>query len=450
MKKDIKALHQDIDNIDNKIKELFLERMNISRDILEYKKSHNLPLNNDKEEHDSREKIIKDPNVIISKFFPMVNEALLNASKAYQEDLYNYDTIYPKTTKIAYFGIGHSNTYIGLVKMLGDQGYKQANDTTFIKDTEEVVLIETASMDDLKNKMVRKEVNQAFIPYVNDNAGVVMDTYWLMRQISFSFLKKYQDTIILYLYVPNRVKEIAKDDYLKLDTIYSNLPAFNQCSDFINTYMPYATFKKSSSTTQAIEDMLEDESHLASCFANEEALKDKRIKRFKDVTTSNNKGSITKYLLIEYKEDDTLLDKQEDYASYFEGYYIYISDKKEGHDFSVDAKSYRAVEIKRDENGYLKMFIYTFGNKTSLIAHSKNVTTYKDARTKEICLMYEYESEDISKNVNGVAFLRSNEEDLRHKNKKIKGEYLGKDNGKSGILEYHRIEHKEFLLLVED
>ena len=56
MSKDIKDLRKKIDDIDDKIKELFLERMAISKDILDYKKEHHLPIVNQAREEEIRER----------------------------------------------------------------------------------------------------------------------------------------------------------------------------------------------------------------------------------------------------------------------------------------------------------------------------------------------------------------------------------------------------------
>ena len=448
MPKDIKELRKKIDDIDSKIKELFLERMAISKDILEYKKENNLPILNKEREEQIREAILKDKDIIIRKFYGGVSEALMHAYRAYQIDLSNYEIIFEKTRRIAYFGKGPSNTYVALSKMLLNNGYKQVNQLTFIKQDEEVELIGAEDMQEMEQLMVRREVDQAFVPYVNSNTGVVMDTFHLMYNINFKFLKMFRDKINLYLYVSKKDLDRINDLH-DIETIYSNLNAINQSSDFINKYMPFATYRKSASTSQAIDDMLNDDERISACIANSAAEDDERVVKYTPETTSNDKGSYTTFLLIEYKEDAKWRNpRKKQIEDYFIGYFLYLSVQAEDSAFSVESKSYRTVEIKRLPNGKLQMFIYTIGEKATLISHSKDVTVYVDEVRDEIVLKYEYETEKEKDRVNGTAYLRGKERDLRIRTKRINGDYAGKDNGKSGTLEYRRISKEEFDLLM--
>ena len=372
----------------------------------------------------------------------------MGASKAIQEDLVNSPNIYEKTTRIAYFGMGTSNTYLSLVKMLEKDGYKFINEYSMYKGQTEIELVETKSISDLEHKLVVGEVDYAFVPYVNSNTGVVMDTYHLMRNVRFKFESIFVDKIVLYLYVAKRNIDKIKDFY-DIETIYTNIPALNQCSDFVITYTPFATYRKASSTTQSIEMMLNDTTHLAACFANISADKDENVIRYQEKTTSNNNGTNTKYLLISLPNNNSLMKKQKDIKDYFAGYYLYTSERKEGKVHSVDAKSYRAVEVLKDSNGELNMFIYTFGNQTKKISHSTKVDVYVDDITKDIVLTYHYVGESINSTVCGDAYLRAKEHILRDPNRRIHGEYNGANNGKSGTLEYRRISKKEFELLTE-
>ena len=445
--KSLEELEREIGELDEKIKDLFLKRLELAKEIIQYKEEGN----SKEDDIEARSRIKKDENVLVRKFYIQVDEALRKATKQYQIDIKNYPEVFDKTTRIAYFGIGHSNTYISLVKMLENDGYKKVNDFTLFKDDEEIQLIPSPTMEDLKNKMIRHEVEQGFIPYVNSNAGVVMASYNLMREIDFKFVKRFTDQIILYLYVrKDRLKDIDINNLNNIETIYSNLPALNQCSDYINQYLPFATFKSATSTTSSIEKVVKDDTHLAACLANSDAVNDDRVARISDNTVSNEGGTRTKFLLIEYEENNELLIEKDNLDDYFVGHYYYISNPNKGHLYSVQAKSYRVVEIKKDLDGHLKMFIYAFGNDTVLISHSKNVTTYIDARTKEACLMYEYETDLKKNNVNGVAFIRTSIEELRKRNSHIRGEFIGRENGKIGYLEYHRISEEEYRLLIEE
>ena len=52
MKKDIKDIRNEINKIDQEMRELFLKRLECSKDVAEYKKEHNLPILDSKREQE--------------------------------------------------------------------------------------------------------------------------------------------------------------------------------------------------------------------------------------------------------------------------------------------------------------------------------------------------------------------------------------------------------------
>lgn len=441
-------LYQEEDEIRDEMKALFLRYLGVSKRILEAKREEGLPALDQKRERMLRQTIHEDADILVRKYFQPVNDALMEASDAFSLDLANSPTIREKTIRIAYFGTGPSNTYLSLTKMLQKKGYRFIQEYSLYKNQTEIELFGTTSIHDLEHKLVTGEVDYAFVPYVNSNTGVVMDTYQLMRNVRFRFEDIFVDYIVLYLYIARRNVDKIRD-FHDIETIYTNIPALNQCSDFVNAYTPFATYRKSSSTTQSIDAMLADTTHLAACFANERADENEAVVRFREKTTSNNNGTYTKYLLIGLPRRNSLRKKQKDLRDYFLGHYLYTSERKQGQAHSVDAKSYRAVEVVKDEKGELHMSVFTFGNKTQKISHSTKVEVHYDDTTRQVVLTYDYAGESEKSTVRGHAYLQAKESVLRNPNRRIHGEYFGDNNGKSGTLEYRRISKKEFDLLTE-
>ena len=451
MKKNLEALRQDIDVIDLEIQSLFLKRMEVVKQIQEVKKENQLPILNSNREQEIKERILHNDNVIIRKYYPEVSEALIKASKMYQNELLISDEIYEKTTRICYFGKGKSNTYLGLKNMLLEEGYKRINDLSFFKDDKQIILTDSSSMDDLRNQLFFKNVDLAFVPFANSDMGVVMDTYRLLERYNFNFVKKTTAPIILYLYTSKLNNERIKSLY-DIKCIYSNLAALVQCSDFVNKYLPFAVYKKSISTTSSIDDMLNDQKHLSVCFANSYANENENIEKVKlfEGTTSNNQGSKTTYLLLKRFENKTpVLPKQENLEDYFIGYYIYLSKNKKRKGFSVNAKSHRVVKIER-VNNHLELRVYIVSQeKNTWIAFSNQIKVFYDDSLRQVCLEYIYESAPgIKEKVNGVAYLKATEVSLQEYSSHIYGEYKGHKNGKGGTLDYRRISKEEFDILM--
>lgn len=442
------ALLKRMQAINNNIQNLFLEYLECTKDLAKSNDRSSLEALEKEQNEIIWESIKTNQNVLIRKYYKQINGEILKAVSDYKNDLLCSPEILEQTIRIAYFGTGTSNTYLSLIKMLQKSGFKTIDKFVLYKNQIEIDLVGTTSINDLEQKLVLGEVDYAFLPYVNSNTGVILDTYNLMRNVRFKFESIFTDSIVLYLYVAKRnVKKIKS--YYDIETIYTNIPALNQCSEFVVTYTPFATYRKAISTTQSIDCVINDKKHLAACFANISADSNCKIVRYRDKTTSNNNGTYTKYLLISIPKNNHLMKKQTNIEDYFVGYYLYVSERKEGKKHSVDAKSYRAVSITKDHDNHLNMSIYTFGNKTNKISHSTSVRVYFDDSTKDIVLEYDYIGENALSAVCGKAFLRGKESVIRNPNKRIYGTYEGLNNGKSGNLEYRRISKKEFELLTE-
>ena len=442
---DIEKLRSEVDEVDKQIKSLFIRRMEIAKEILECKNTVGISLKNSNREKQIEQKILKDNNIIIRKFFPEVSKSFAKAYQDYQDELIHSDKIYEQTLRIAYFGKGISNTYLGLEKMLLNEGYTEVNKNTFFKGNKQVLLYDTESMEDLKLKLLRKKVNAAFVPFFNSNMGVVMDTYHLLEKNDLHFLKRFTDQIVLYLYISKENNQKITSLY-DVQKIYSNLSALSQCSEFVNNYLPFATFRKSISTTNSVVDMLNDKENIAVCFANDK-VKNSNVERVKfwKGTTSNNGGSETTYILIGNSEkNQKLSEKKRDFADYYRGWYLYLSKNRKGKTFSVDAKSYRIAKIEGPSDN-LKISVYKIDKKSVKIAVSASTRIYVDVESNQICFEYVYEPpQHANKSVRGTAVLRATEDELRNKTQHIFGEYKGENNGKAGILDFRRISKEEF------
>ena len=75
-----------LNEIDDKMKLLFIERMNIVRDIALYKKQNNLPIFDVKREEEMKERLSKDTGDLKEYYLGLLNEILIE-SKKYQEKI---------------------------------------------------------------------------------------------------------------------------------------------------------------------------------------------------------------------------------------------------------------------------------------------------------------------------------------------------------------------------
>ena len=83
--KSIEEARKQIEGIDKQLIDLFKERMNAVKDVIEYKKANNLPIldaSREKELLDKNLKYLNDES--LKKYYEIFFEGLLRASKEYQ------------------------------------------------------------------------------------------------------------------------------------------------------------------------------------------------------------------------------------------------------------------------------------------------------------------------------------------------------------------------------
>lgn len=75
-----------LNDIDDKMKALFIKRMNIVKEIAEYKKNNNLPIFDPNREKEMIERLSKDTGDFKDNYIEFLN-CILKESKKYQENI---------------------------------------------------------------------------------------------------------------------------------------------------------------------------------------------------------------------------------------------------------------------------------------------------------------------------------------------------------------------------
>ncbi len=83
--KDIKECRKQIDTIDAKLRELFLERMEVVREIAEYKKENSLPANDPKREEEILRENVAKVDAQAREYYKEFQQELFRISKRYQK-----------------------------------------------------------------------------------------------------------------------------------------------------------------------------------------------------------------------------------------------------------------------------------------------------------------------------------------------------------------------------
>ena len=109
--KDIKDIRAKINDIDSKMRELFIERMMCAKDVAEYKAAHGLPILDSKRE---AEVIEKNTSMLDSEelkpYYVNFLQGNMAVSRAYQDML-------TEGVKVAYSGTAGAFAYIAACKL---------------------------------------------------------------------------------------------------------------------------------------------------------------------------------------------------------------------------------------------------------------------------------------------------------------------------------------------
>lgn len=226
---DLTEYRNQIDNIDDKMLSLFLERMEIASKVADYKKENNLPTMQKDREREILKKITEKTEPEMTEYAKILFSTLMDLSKSYQNKrnakskgelaskihsaLQNTPQIFPHSGTVACQGIEGAYSQIACEKLF------KTPDIKFVKNFEDVF------------KAVENETcNYGILPIENSIHGTVIAVYDLMRNYNFHIVKSIKLKINHVL----MAKQGAKLSDIK--EIISHEQALGQCSEFLKEY----------------------------------------------------------------------------------------------------------------------------------------------------------------------------------------------------------------------
>ena len=86
--RDLNELRIEIDSIDSQLIQLFEKRMDIVKEVIEYKLSHDMPIyQSDREKEVLKKNLSKVENKELIQYASMFLENMMHISKSYQSDI---------------------------------------------------------------------------------------------------------------------------------------------------------------------------------------------------------------------------------------------------------------------------------------------------------------------------------------------------------------------------
>ncbi len=266
MDKDIKNIRIKINDIDEKMRNLWLERLECCKDIAKYKKQHNLPIldeNRENEVINHNAQFILDP--IIKKYYIDFLHSLMDNSKNYQSEI-------NESFSIGYCGVDGAFAHIAACKLYPLQEKK--NYSTF----ENVF----KSLIELKNA-------KGIIPFENSYTGEVGEVLDLLFKYPLYIEKIYNLEIKHNLIgTPDASIEDIKE-------IYTHSQAYNQCYDYLrNRNIQFIPFANTALAAKYVKD--KNDKSIA-CIASKETADIYKLKVIAENIHSSNLNQ-TKFIVL--------------------------------------------------------------------------------------------------------------------------------------------------------
>ena len=225
---DLSMIRENINEIDNKITELWKERMATALKVAQYKKENGLPVLDSKRERELLDRIADLAGDELGVYARVLYDTVMSISRSYQHQyLYkesgltekikqavkNTSPLFPQRAVVACQGV--EGAYSGLA---AERIFKYPN-VLYFKTWHDVV-----------NAVEKGLCKYGILPIENSTAGSVNGVYDLMAEHNFYIVRSIR-LKINHCLLGNRGAELGK-----ITEIYSHEQAINQCSEFLREH----------------------------------------------------------------------------------------------------------------------------------------------------------------------------------------------------------------------
>ena len=215
-----------IDAVDEQLVQLFVERMNLSAKIADYKKEHNLPIYVPGREREKLQNVAELAGAEMDNYTRVLYSMLFELSRSYQSkrnisttELYdkivysieNTPKLFPQSAMVACQGVEGAYAQIACEKMFKSP-----------------LIMYFKNFEGVFNAIDQGLCQYGILPIENSTAGSVKKVYDLMIHHNFSIIRTFRLKIDHNLLVnPGTKLGDVKE-------IYSHEQAISQCSEFLN------------------------------------------------------------------------------------------------------------------------------------------------------------------------------------------------------------------------
>lgn len=222
--KDLSEIRVEIDQIDNKLIELFKRRMDCAKAVGLYKKENNIPVLNTARENeilDSVETRGGEYGAYAKLLYSNIMELsralqhnIVCSGKALREEIMNASSVLEtENITVAYQGIKGANSHEAALTLFPDAEVKNYN-----------------SFDDVFEAVDRGEVNYGILPVENSTSGSVSAVYDLILKHRFYIVGALDLPIDHYLC------GIRQSELSDIEKVWSHPQAISQCEGYLSRH----------------------------------------------------------------------------------------------------------------------------------------------------------------------------------------------------------------------
>lgn len=223
----LNELRNEIDKVDDQLVQLFVERMNLSAQIADYKKENKMPIYVPSREREKLQNVANLAGTEMDNYTRVLYSMIFELSRSYQskrnlestplhnkivDSVENTPKLFPQTPMVACQGVEGAYAQIACEKMF------KSPFIMYFKNFEGIF-----------NAIDKGLCQYGILPLENSTAGSVKKVYDLMIQNKFYIIRTFRMKIDHNLLAnPGTKLSDVKE-------IYSHEQAINQCSKFLNT-----------------------------------------------------------------------------------------------------------------------------------------------------------------------------------------------------------------------
>lgn len=224
---EIKDLRDQIDTIDEELVHLFVKRMDLSKQVADYKKKHNLPIYVPAREREILQDVAKKSGADLADYTRVLYSMIFELSRSYQR---KQNTAHTQLYKTITSSIESTPKLFPPAPMVACQGVEGAySQIACEKMFKSPFIMYFKNFDGVFQAIDQGLCQYGILPIENSTAGSVKKVYDLMIHHNFSIVRTFR------MKVDHNLIANCNASLSNIKEIYSHEQAINQCSEFLKS-----------------------------------------------------------------------------------------------------------------------------------------------------------------------------------------------------------------------